>query len=248
MDTVNVLLVSLDNMELRCTRNILQHIKTMVETRSDRCFYIYHRTRSSRAHACAKSYDKWKRLSFRTEVYIIKPKSKSRVPSRVKPCAAAAPPTPSRTPSRTPNTQLKSPPPTDTTIPLPSALKSAMEEHLCQPRNDMGEPICGVCGAIKVGYQWPRWWPCVPCQQKPSFQPPSGIFPPGSPMEIELQTRIQREQIMRFKRDFHECPPTEIERQNRIHREQLDMLKQTFFQRTRRRVQRPITTDKPMDK
>ena len=67
-------------------------------------------------------------------------------------------------------------------------------------------------------------------------------------MEIELQTRIQREQIMRFKRDFHECPPTEIERQNRIHQEQLDMLKQTFFQRTRRRVQRPITTDKPMDK
>ncbi len=53
---------------------------------------------------------------------------------------------------------------------------------------------------------------------------------------------------MRFKRDFHECPPTEIERQNRIHREQLDMLKQTFFQRTRRQVQRPITTDKPMDK
>jgi hypothetical protein len=216
----------------------------MVETRSDRCFYIYHRTRSSRAHACAKSYDKWKRLSFRTEVYIIKPKSKSRVPSRVK--QSALPPTP----SRTPNTQLKSPPPTDTTIPLHSALKSAMEEHLCQPRNDMGMPICGVCGAVNVGYQWPRRWPCVPCQEKDflSFQPPSGIFPPGLPMEFELQTRIQREQIMRFKRDFHECPPTEIERQNRIHREQIDMLKQKFFQRTRRRVQRPITTDKPMDK
>ena len=90
---------------------------TMVETRSDRCFYIYHRTQASRAKACAKSYDKWKRYTIPSKVIIVpKPKEKTKKSASM-PARAKLPPP-------------KSPPMTDTTIPLSSALKREMKRQI----------------------------------------------------------------------------------------------------------------------
>ena len=103
---------------------------TIVETRSDRCFHIYHRTRASRAKACAKSYDKWKRLTIPSKVLIVpKPKKKKKKSAKVPPCTPAcgaklSPP--------------KLPPMTDTTIPLSSALKREMNRQIQYQRELSG--------------------------------------------------------------------------------------------------------------
>jgi hypothetical protein len=102
---------------------------TMVETQLDRCFYIYHRTRASRAKACAKSYDKWKRLTIPSEVLIVpKPKEKKKKSAKVPPC----------TPARTKSSPPKSPPMTDTTIPLSSVLKREMNRQIQYQREQSG--------------------------------------------------------------------------------------------------------------
>ncbi len=102
---------------------------TMVETWSDRCFHIYHRTRASRAKACAKSYDKWKRLTIPSEVLIVpKPKEKKKKSAKVSP----------GTPARTKLSPLKSPPMTDTIIPLSSALKREMNRQIQYQREHSG--------------------------------------------------------------------------------------------------------------
>jgi hypothetical protein len=80
----------------------------MVETQSDRCFYVYHRTRASRAKACEKSYDKWKRYHIPSQVLIVpNPKKKQDKSSVTAPC------TPSPINLSLPT---NSPPMTDTTI------------------------------------------------------------------------------------------------------------------------------------
>jgi len=105
-------------------------VKTMVETRSDRCFYVYHRTRASRAKACEKSYDKWKRFRIPSEVLIVpKPKKKQDKSSVI------APRTPSPTELSLPT---NSPPMTDTTIPLSSALRIEMEKQIRVQRAQAG--------------------------------------------------------------------------------------------------------------
>ena len=81
---------------------------TMMETRSDRCFYIYHRIRALHAKACVKSYDKWKKLTKPSEVLIVpKPKEKKKTSTAVPPCMPAC------TMSLPPKLPLM----TDTTIP-----------------------------------------------------------------------------------------------------------------------------------
>jgi hypothetical protein len=101
----------------------------MVETRSDRYFHIYHRTRASCAKACAKSYDKWKRLTIPSEVLIVpKPKEKKKKSAKV----------PSCTPARAKLSPPKLPPMTDTTIPLSSALKREMNRQILYQRELSG--------------------------------------------------------------------------------------------------------------
>ena len=105
-------------------------VKTMVETRSDRCFYVYHRTRASRAKACEKSYDKWKRYRIPSEVLIVPNPKKKQDKSSVN-----APRTPSPTELSLPT---NSPPMTDTTIPLSSALRIEMEKQIRVQRAQAG--------------------------------------------------------------------------------------------------------------
>ena len=102
----------------------------MVETRSDRCFYVYHRTRASRAKACEKSYDKWKRYRIPSEVLIVPNPKKKQDKSSVN-----APRTPSPIELSRPT---NSPPMTETTIPLSSALRIEMEKQIRVQRAQAG--------------------------------------------------------------------------------------------------------------